>query len=394
LKVLHVIPAVAPRYGGPSQVIFEMCRALVRQDADVLIATTDADGPGHLAVELDRPIAFQDTPTIFFKRQWSQRFAYSRPLARWLDRQVTSFDAVHIHAVFSHACIAAARACHRHRVPYIVRPLGSLDPWSMRQKPLRKKVMWHAAVNRLLRSAAALHYTATEERQLAESSLGLDNGVVIPLGIEMDNLQEQGSNGSFHQHHSMLDDHPYILTLSRLHPKKNIELLLDVFLSLAGQREYDDWRLVIAGDGEARYVDSLKLLVRQKGGDGKVLFTGWLGGAEKTSALRNATLLVLPSHQENFGIAAVEALSCGVPVVVSEHVNLAPEIKNHDAGWVTALDAKQLADTLVEALGDEVECSRRGQAGRAFVLQQFSWTDVAVQLLELYSSIARAKVRT
>src|SRR4051794_2864178 len=107
-----------------------MCRALRKQGTDVLIATTDADGPSRLAVELGRTIDFQGVPTIFFARQWSERFSYSRPLARWLDRQVANFDAVHIHAVFSHACIAAARACRRHLVPYIVRPLGSLDPWS------------------------------------------------------------------------------------------------------------------------------------------------------------------------------------------------------------------------------------------------------------------------
>jgi glycosyltransferase involved in cell wall biosynthesis len=388
LKVLHVIPAVAPRYGGPSQVIFEMCRALRQQGTDVLIATTDADGPGHLAVEHDRAVDFQGVQTIFFARQWSERFGYSRPLARWLDRQVASFDVVHIHAVFSHPCLAAARAGRRHRVPYIVRPLGSLDPWSMRQKALLKKVMWHTNVNHMLRSAAALHYTTDEERQLAETSLGLHNGVVIPLGIEMNDLQGQRSNGIFRRHHATLGERPYILTLSRLHPKKNIELLLEVFLALAGRREYDDWRLVIAGDGEPGYVDSLKRLVRQKGGESRVLFAGWLNGDEKKSALQNAALLALPSHQENFGIAAAEALACGVPVVVSEHVNLASEIARSNAGWVTSLDASEFSRRLAEALSDEGERLRRGRAGRDVVARRFSWEALATELIHLYASFA------
>jgi glycosyltransferase involved in cell wall biosynthesis len=388
LRVLHVIPAIAARYGGPSRAIFDMCRALRMRGADILLATTDADGPAHLDVIKERVIAYQEVPTIFFSRQWSERFGYSHSLARWLDQEVRRFDVVHIHAVFSHPCLAAARACQKRDVPYIIRPLGSLDPWSMRQKAFVKKVMWHLAVRRMLHTAAAIHYTTNEERQLAESSLGLDNGVVIPLGIEMEDQQEQGGDGLFRERHPLLGKSPYLLTLSRLHPKKNIELLLEVFLSLAGRGQSQDWRLVIAGDGEAAYVDSLKRLVRQKGGEDRVLFTGWLDGAEKVSALRNAALLALPSHQENFGLAAAEALACGVPVVVSEHVNLAPEIEKYGAGWVTSLDAASLANALSEAMGNESERQERGASGRAFAIRHFSWSNLSVDLERLYIAVS------
>jgi glycosyltransferase involved in cell wall biosynthesis len=385
LRVLHVIPAVAARYGGPSRAIFEMCRALQENGAELLLATTDADGPGHLEVEKERVIDYQGVPAIFFSRQWSQRFGYSGGLAGWLNQAVKDFDVVHIHAVFSHPCIAAARSCQKHAVPYIVRPLGSLDPWSMRQNALVKKAMWQLAVRRMLYSAAAVHYTADEERQLAESSLGLHNGVVIPLGI----ATPQGGPELFRRSHPQLGKWPYILTLSRLHPKKNIELLLEVFLSLAQRRKAFDWRLVIAGDGEAAYVDSLKRLVSQKDGEQRVLFAGWLDGAERASALHSAALLALPSHQENFGLAAAEALACGVPVVVSEHVNLAPDIEEYGAGWVTSLDAEKFSSTLSEALEDEGECSRRGSAGRQLVLQRFSWQEVTARLLGLYEGLKR-----
>jgi glycosyltransferase involved in cell wall biosynthesis len=386
-RVLHVIPAVASRYGGPSRAIFEMCRALQQHGTEILLATTDADGPVHLDVPKEKIIAYQNVLTIFFSRQWSQRFGYSQGLARWLDREVKHFDVVHIHAVFSHPCIAAARSCQKRAVPYIIRPLGSLDPWSMRQNAFVKKTMWQLAVKRMLHSAAAIHYTADEERQLAESSLGLSNGVIIPLGITMPDVQEKNTPELFRQHHPGLGKSPYVLTLSRLHPKKNIELLLEVFLALVKRREAFDWRLVIAGDGEAGYVDSLKRLVKQKDSEQRVLFSGWLDGAERASALRSAALLALPSHQENFGLAAAEALACGVPVVVSEHVNLAPEIEKYGAGWVTSLDAEKFSNTLMEALQDEAECYRRGGAGRELVLQRFSWDEVATQLLNLYETV-------
>ena len=130
LRVLHIIPAVAVRYGGPSRAIFEMCRALGSHGVEVLIATTDADGPGHLAVDKETAIDYQGAQTIFFRNEWSERFNYSAALARWLDANVKHFDVAHIHAVFSHPCLAAARACLKRNVPYIV-PRSGARSWSM-----------------------------------------------------------------------------------------------------------------------------------------------------------------------------------------------------------------------------------------------------------------------
>src|SRR5262245_5560032 len=117
MRVLHVIPSVAPRYGGPSRAIVEMCRALQGRGVELLVATTDADGAGRLPVELGKPLVYKGVPAVFFSRQWSEAFKYSYPLARWVDGHVLGFDVVHIHAVFSHACLAAAKACHRHNIP-------------------------------------------------------------------------------------------------------------------------------------------------------------------------------------------------------------------------------------------------------------------------------------
>src|SRR5215469_6676677 len=127
LRVLQIIPGVAARYGGPSQAIFRMCQSVESEGAEVLLATTDADGPGHLHVPVAEPIIYNGVRTVFFPRQCSEAFKYSTSLARWLDSNVSKFDVAAIHAVFSHSSLAAARACNRSRVPYIVRPLGSLS---------------------------------------------------------------------------------------------------------------------------------------------------------------------------------------------------------------------------------------------------------------------------
>jgi len=387
LKVLHVIPAVAPRYGGPSQAVFEMCTALGDREVEIKLATTDADGRSKLSVDLGTDVEYRGTRTLFFPARLGERFNYSPALARWLNTHVTQFDVVHIHAVFSHPCLAAARACRKHSVPYIVRPLGSLDPWSIRQKSVRKRVMWQMAAGRMLRGAARVHYTTREEQRLAENSLALNHGVVIPLGVDAEAIRDQGGSGAFRECHSALGDNPYALALSRIHPKKNYELLIEAFLAVAKKPELQSWRLVIAGDGDEDYLSSLQALSERLDGRDKVIFAGWLEGAAKASALHDASIFVLPSLQENFGIAAVESLACGVPVVVSERMNLAPEIKQARAGWVASLDTHEFSRTLAEAMSDDVEIRRRGAAGRLYVEQHLSWATAAEELVKLYSLI-------
>ncbi len=386
MKALHVIPSVAAHYGGPSRAVLEMCGALRERGVSTLIATTDADGEGRLAVELGRPISYRNVPTIFFSRQWSEAYKYSHPLASWLDTHVDDFDVVHIHAVFSHSSLAAARACRKKGVPYIVRPLGTLDPWSLRQKRLRKRLFWHLGVRQMLAGAAAIHYTTVAERKLAEESLGLTRGVVIPLGIEADLFNQPEETKSAARALPSVEP-PYVLVLSRLHPKKGLEVLLPAFLSLVKRPEFAEWKLVLAGDGETKYVNSLKSLAESFEGNGNVVFTGWIDGERRRSVLREASLLALTSYQENFGLCAVEALACGVPVLLSPHVNLAEEIENVGAGWISPLEGEALERTLAETLSDEKERMQRGAIGRDLVRQRFTWEAVAEALAALYNSV-------
>lgn len=245
MKVLHVIPAVAARYGGPSRAIFEMCRALEQQGTEVLIASTDADGAERIQVDCGNPITFQGQQSVFFRKQWSEAFKFSRPLARWLASNVIKFDVVHIHAVFSHACLAAAAACRLHRVPYIIRPLGTLDPWSLGQKRLRKQIMFYMGVKGMLKHAAAVHYTARDEKDLAELALRLKRGFVIPLGIDSTLFQSVEPDGAFRDHNQGLGTSPYILALCRLHPKKGLELLIETFAEIIKSSEFAQWKLVL-----------------------------------------------------------------------------------------------------------------------------------------------------
>jgi len=353
-----------------------MCRALEEQGTEVVIACTDH---GVAKQQQQQGQVYREVNTMFFPAQWGDSFKYSRPLKQWLNENVATFDVVHIHAVVNHACLAAARACFKERVPYIVRPLGTLSPWGMKQKSLRKTLLWRLAGRQMLSRAAAVHYTATAEKMATEQSLRLNHGCVIPLGVTVEN------NGNALAG-ELTDLTPYILVLSRLHPKKGLDVFLDAFLSLVQQSEYAHWRLVLAGEGPEDYVKLLRDKVKGHRSERTVTFTGWLEGEQKTTYLRNAALLSLPSYYENFGLCVMEAMACGVPVLVSRHVNLAEDIQAVQAGWITEVDQYALERTLAEALRSPEERSKRGNSGKQLATR-FTWPNVATQLNELYRQV-------
>jgi len=367
MRVLHVIPSVSERSGGPATAIVPMCRALMGQGIEVvLLSTTD----GLFDMLQGVVIEHKGIPAIFFSSQLGESFKYSRPLASWLSSNIQNFDLAHVHAVFNHSSVSATRACRNAGVPYVIRPLGTLDPWSMTQKSLRKRLFWQVSGKGMLDAAAAVHYTTDAEKLSTERHLGLNHGKVIPLGIE--------ANGSIPQ----TNHDPYLLVMSRLHTKKNLDVLIDAFLSLA---EDSGWRLVVAGDGPADYVAKLKSKVGSR--QDRVLFTGWLEGERKNAVLAGASLLVLPSHQENFGLCVMEAMAHSVPVLVSPNVNLAAEIAVANAGWISAIDKEALATTLAEALTDKDELAKRGRAGKQ-LSQKYSWENAAKKLVALYKEIS------
>ncbi len=187
MKILHVIPSVSERSGGPATAIVPMCRALMQQGIEVqLLSTTDGLSEKHDGVE------YKGVPAIFFPSQLGASFKYSRPLASWLSSNIKNFDLAHIHAVFNHSSIAASHACRKAGVPYIIRPLGTLDPWSMTQKSLRKRLFWQISGKAMLHDAAAVHYTSEIEKLSTEGHLGLNHGRVIALGIDANSSHSNG----------------------------------------------------------------------------------------------------------------------------------------------------------------------------------------------------------
>jgi len=379
MRVLHVIPSIAPRYGGPSTAVIGMNRALRAAGIDALVATTGADGPGELETRYDTIHDYERTRAIVFRRRWSESFKWSPALARWLGDHVREFDLVHVHAVFSHASIAAGSACRASGVPYLVRPLGTLDPWSLDHHRRRKQALMALAAGRLLKGASAMHYTSDDERSLAEARLPwLRRGVVVGLGIDDDCFLRTDEPASPRQN--------VVLSLGRLHPKKRIEAIIEAFHATAVDTRFADWRLVIAGDGDRDYLAALGRAAAAGRAASRISFVGWVSGRDRLDLLRTAKLFVAPSHQENFGLALIEALASATPVIVSPGVNLARDIDAAGAGWVCDAPRVSLSHLLRTALASEEALRTKGARARRYA-ERFRWPAVANALVKMYGDV-------
>ena len=383
MKLLHVIATLGTRYGGPSKACFEMARAVARRGHDVSIFTTDHGGPGVADVTAGAPVERDGVAIHCFPAAFPRFWMFSPDLARALRDEVPRVDLVHLHSLYLHHAKVVGRECRRADIPYFLRPHGTLDPYLYRRHRLRKMLMEIWFQNAVTRGAAAIHFTTEEERRLAKPYVFGVPGVVVPLGLDMDEYQPLPPRGGFRAAHPEIGDRPIVLFLGRLNFKKGLDVLARAFAGAAGAC---DAHLVVAGPDDGMgakvgaWVDSFGLR-------GRTTFTGMVAGPDKLALLADADLFVLPSYSENFGIAVIEAMACGVPVAISDRVNLWREVAGADAGWVTPPRAEPFQAALVEALSNLGEARDKGARGRRLVTDRFQWSGIAAALEQAYASL-------
>lgn len=390
LKVLHVIPSVGPLRGGPSQVVQTLASGLAAAGVEVHVATTDDNGPGRLIVPHGEPVMSHGVAYWYFPRQ-GRFYTVSLPLGRWLARHIPNYDLVHIHALFSFAPLAAAFWSRWHRVPYLIRPAGLLNQWGMRhRRPWFKGLVFRAVDRRLLADAAMVHYTSEQERREA---MTLDVGgkqVVIPNPVAAPPAALGELVGRFRARYPQLAGRRIVLFLARLDEKKGVDLLLTAFAQ--ARQHCPQLALVIAGEGPSLFVESLRRQAHRLGIEADVVWTGFLAGEDKWGAFGAADIFVLPSYSENFGIAVVEAMAVGRPVIVTDQVGIHSAIADAHAGLVSSCEASTLADALVRLARDPEERGRVGKNGQLLAREQFSLPVVTTSLLRLYANICQERV--
>jgi glycosyltransferase involved in cell wall biosynthesis len=384
VKVLHVIGDLAPESGGPAKACFEMARAVARRGHEVAIYTTDfgqsAGGlPGAGGALLRDGVQLR-----FFPLQRPRLWLASWPMAAALRRDLGRFDILHLHSLHLFHDWVAGDLARRYGLPYLVRPHGSLDPYIWRRRRLKKAVFDRLFQDRVLRNAAAIHFTAEEEMRLAAPFIHGAPGVVIPNGLDLEDYASLPPPGTFRRRHPEIGSRRIVLFLGRLNFKKGLDLLVEAFARLAPRRA--DLHLVLAGP-DGGFLAETTALVKAQGIAARTTFTGMLTGADKLAAFADAAVFVLPSYSENFGIAVIEAMACGLPVLISDRVNIWREVVEAGAGRAAPCEAEALSLTLESMLAGDESLRRMGEAGRDAVGRRFACPRLAARLESVYADL-------
>jgi glycosyltransferase involved in cell wall biosynthesis len=361
---------------------------LVSQGHHVEIASLDAPGAPYLA---QSPLPVHPLGPV------SLAYGYSPRFVPWLHANANRYDAVIVNGIWQYHSFGTWRALRKSITPYVIFTHGMLDPWFKTTYPLKhlkKWMYWPWAEYRVLRDARAVLFTCEEERRLARESFWLYecNEVVVSYGTSSPKGDPDSERAEFFAHYPEARGKRLALFMGRIHPKKGCDLAIEAFARVL--RQQPDWHLVIAGPDQVGLREALNYRAGQLGIAPRITWTGMLGGAIKWGALRAAEIFVLPSHQENFGIAVAEALAVGVPALISNKVNIWREIEGDGAGIVSedSLDGTcGILQSWVAMTAESQQAMRRA-AGRCFE-SRFEIKRAAETLHAVLASVAGANFR-
>ncbi|MBP0018233.1 MAG: hormogonium polysaccharide biosynthesis glycosyltransferase HpsP [Cyanobacteria bacterium SBLK] len=390
MKILQIVPSISLVYGGPSQMVRGLSSALARKNIDATILTTDSNGDvgqPPLDVPLNVPVEENGYQIRYFRCFPFRRYKFSVGLLKWLARYGKEYDLAHIHALFSPVSTAAAIVARNIDLPYILRPLGTLDPADLQKKKQLKQIyatLWEAPN---LAKAAGIHFTSQEEAKISHRFGRKTRDIIVPLGVELlGNLPEIGLAK---RKWRIEREAPLILFMSRIDPKKGFDLLFPALATL--QSENIDFHFVLAGSNsqDPDYERSVVRMVEDAGLRSRTTITGFVKGEDKLALLQDADLFVLPSYYENFGIAVAEAMLAGLPVLISNKVYIWNAIQEADAGWVTQCDREDITDKLRLALQHPKQRQTKGENARKLAIDKYSWEAIAKQMKAEYSKILK-----
>ena len=327
MRILHVIGTLNPANGGPPEGVRQLGRAYPKIGVELEVVCQNSPDAPFLA-NLPFPVHAMG------ERRFGS-FGFSPRLWRWVHQNAPRFDGIVMNGLWIFADIAVRDAALSAHVPYLVFAHGALSPWfrQFRLKHIKKTLYWPLQYPPL-RDARSVLFTSAAERDQAAQSFRPNHwrSTCVPYGISEPEGDSCAQKGAFFARIPALRDRRFLLFLSRLVPVKSCDLLLSAFARIAG--EFPEVDLVMAGPDRVGWMAALQRQSAEEGTADRVHWPGMLTGDLKWGALRSADALILPSHTENFGVVIVESLAAGRPVLISNQVNISPDILADGAGLV------------------------------------------------------------
>jgi glycosyltransferase involved in cell wall biosynthesis len=398
MRILHIIPSLSQHSGGPPQVAMNLVKALRDEGVGAEIVTTNHDLPAPLDVPLQSRIeyAFSTNQTqmnasipvwfLPYDPPALKEFIFSRALTGWLWNHISNYDILDNHYLFSYAPTCAAMIARRKKIPYTVRTMGQLAPWSLEQSRLKKQIYSFFLERHTLNHAAAIHCTTPAEAEDVKHFGIKTPQITLPLGVHTP-PEYADAKTRIQELYKIKADIPIILFLSRLHYKKRPELLIEALFQLKERGKV--FHLILAGSGTPEYIATLKEKICALQLENCVSLVGFTAGYEKDILLQGADLFVLPSYSENFGIAVAEALAAGLPVIVTPGVQISADIRDAKAGLVVENTLEDLTAALEQLLSSQALRLELGNNGYQLALNTYSWPAIAKQLIAAYEGILK-----
>ena len=381
LRILQVVPTYFPavRYGGPIRSVHFLGKALVERGHEVHVFTSSMDGPNDLDVPLAIPVNMDGVLVHYFPVSWARRLCWCPTMQSALKREADSFDLLHLHSVYLWPTWAAARAAQAADVPYVVSPRGMLGREVIRRKSRWVKSAWIRLIEqKTLREAAGLHVTSELEREEVQAlRLSLPKIFCVPNGVSCPDKHASLSAGPY-AHIAK----PYALFLSRIDAKKGLDRLL------AAWKWVPDLTLIIAGNDESGYRQTLEKIAEENQVGARIRFVGMVSDEDKWALYEHATMFILPSYSENFGNVVAEAMAMGCPVVVTPEVGLASLVREFGAGVVIDGAPRILAEAISTLLQDSTNRHLMGERGQLTAQRYLSWGSVASRMESVYEEIS------
>jgi glycosyltransferase involved in cell wall biosynthesis len=377
---------MARNTGGPAIAIVRATRALPA-GVERTVFCTDAARPAaskpfRRLEPGDLPAGASDIDLRVFPTRPPYSFGFSPELLRAIGREIRRYDVLTIHSLNLFPQLAAYLQARRTRTPYVVTPHGSLDPWL--GTPLRKRVVHRLWQDRMLQQAAVLHFTTEDESRLVADLAPGTPRRIIPNGVDVATFASLPDPAAFRRERLGGSDAPVVLFLSRVARKKGIDLLIRAFAQAPAAAAA---RLVVVGPDDEGITPSLEAVAREAGVADRVHFPGPLYEEQRLEAMAAASVWALTSHTENFGNAVLEAMAARLPVLISEAVNIAPDVRAADAGVVAPLEVPRIAEELDRLLADRSRREQLASQGRDFA-ERYDWKRVAPRWAEMWAEAA------
>jgi len=369
MKVIHVISSIDFSTGGPAR------------SATLLVGGINRSS--NISIELFSGYSLNpvldcfNSPKKIVKFYKINIFGFFVGLS--LSSKKNDVDVFHGNGIWQMPVHQMSVFAREKKVPYIISPRGMLEPWSLSQKRIKKKLAMFLYQRQDLALAACIHATSKMEATNIRN-LGFKNPIaVIPNGIVIEPFLERlGVKG----------DKKKVLFLSRIHPKKGIELLLEAW-SKVDHSVRSSWFVEIIGNGDKGYVNQLKEQIVNSNLQHEISLLGPQFGEEKQNSFLSADLFVLPTYSENFGLVVAEAMAYGLPVITTKGTPW-QELEDFNAGWWIDIGVEPLVNALSSAMTmKSEELVAMGDKGRMLVERNYNIDVVSKQMVDLYKWVLK-----